>query len=209
MKLYHRNENLIWHENPVWLRYMLWAAAIGMLVLAVGAFNAPARDIEKIIESTLGVVLLGFCGFVLPSRTIVVDPTHRIVTIASRRFRRESTERMRFEDIRKVLVLATFESVENVRGAEVLRERWYIAFALAGRTVPVNRNLYVTKEGALRDAKQIQQLLRVELCESAEESIAYLAQNGRKFEARTLASRALGLSMVQAEELVNRIAGSN
>lgn len=203
------DRNLVFLESSAWLRYVFWGAAIGMLLLAAGAINATDRDLERALECLLGALLFGFCGFVFTTRRVIVDPLRRVVTITSKRFRHESTETMRFDEIKKVLVLMTFDRIENLQGAEVLRERWYIAFALAGRTVTVTRNLYLTKEQALHDAQRIQRLLCVELSDSPEESIAQLAQSGRKIEAVALASRAHAMSTVQAMEFVDGNAGPN
>ena len=85
-----------------------------------------------------------------------------------------------------------------------MRERWAIALVLEERSVPVTENLYITKERALRDAKRIQQLLNVEISDAVDESIASLAQNGRKIEAVTLASRSLGMTTTQAKDFVDK-----
>ncbi len=189
-------------ENGEWLRYVFWGAAIGMGFLVVSAINSPVRDVGKIAGSAMAVLFFGFSGFVLRTRRIVIDPLRREAIITSKGFRQVTTERLRFDEIRKILVLITFDSVENSRGVSVMRERWSIAFVLEGRSVPVTKNLYITKEQALRDAKKLQLLLGIEITDTVEDSIAHLAQAGRKVEAVTLASRALGTTIAQAKDFV-------
>jgi hypothetical protein len=201
------DQALVLRENSEWLRYVLWGAAIGMCFLVVSAINSPVRDVGKIIASALGVLLLGFSGFALRNRRIVVDPSSREVALVSKGCWQTTTERLGFDEIKRILVLMTFDSVENLRGASELRERWSIAFVLNERSVPVTKNLYLTKEQALRDAKNIQRLLDVELSDTVEEGIAHLAQNGKTIEAATLACRALGMTTAQAKEFVEGNAG--
>jgi hypothetical protein len=152
-------------------------------------------------------LLFGFSGFVLRSRSIVVDPSKREVTLVSKGFRQTSTEALKFDEINRILVLMTYDSVENLRSINVLRERWSIAFVLRERSVPVTKNLYITKEQALRDAKKIQRLLDVEISDTIEEGIAHLAQTGKKVEAMNVACRALGMTTAQAKDFVEGNAG--
>jgi hypothetical protein len=207
MTPYENGKALVLRENGEWLRYVLWGAAIGMCFLAVSAINSPVRDVGKIIGSALGVLLFGFSGFVLRSRSIVVDPSKREVTLVSKGFRQTSTEALKFDEINRILVLMTYDSVENLRSINVLRERWSIAFVLRERSVPVTKNLYITKEQALRDAKKIQRLLDVEISDTIEEGIAHLAQTGKKVEAMNVACRALGMTTAQAKDFVEGNAG--
>lgn len=193
---------LVLRENGEWLRYVFWGAAVGMGLLAVHAIGSPVRDFGKIIGSALGILLFGFSGCVLQIRRIAIDPLRREVIITSKGFRQTHTERLRFAEIRKILLFRTFDSVENLRGVNVMRERWSLALVLEVRNVPINKNLYITKEHALRDAKKMQRLLGVEVIDSVAEGIAHLAQAGRKVEAMTLASRALGMTTTQAKEHV-------
>jgi hypothetical protein len=51
-------------ENSEWLRYVLWACAIGLCFLAASFISAPVHDFGKIIGSVMGVFLFGFSGFV-------------------------------------------------------------------------------------------------------------------------------------------------
>ncbi len=194
-----RNNVLILRENSAWLRYVFFAATIGMLILAANTFNAPEHDVEKIILSLSGALLLGFCGFALPVRRIVIDPLCRTVAIGDQRIGKASSESIGFDEIKRVLVLTTSESVENLQGAEVQRQRRCIALSLDRRTVQLNRNLYVRKSQALREATRIQQVLGVDLVDSAEESIAALAQGGRRVEAVVLATRVSGKSTGEAK----------
>lgn len=198
------DQAFILQENSGWLRYVLWGCAIGFCVLAVSVINAPVRDVGKVIGSVMGVLLFGFSGYVIRTRHITVDPLSQKVTITSKGFWQKTTEHLAFKEIKKVLVLTTFDSIENLQGANVMRERWAIALVLEERSVPVTENLYITKERALRDAKRIQQLLNVEISDTVDESIASLAQNGRKIEAVTLASRSLGMTTTQAKDFVDK-----
>lgn len=198
------DQAFILQENSGWLRYVLWGCAIGFCVLAVSVINAPVRDVGKVIGSVMGVLLFGFSGYVIRTRHITVDPLSQKVTITSKGFWQKTTEHLAFKEIKKVLVLTTFDSIENLQGANVMRERWPIALVLEERSVPVTENLYITKERALRDAKRIQQLLNVEISDTVDESIASLAQNGRKIEAVTLASRSLGMTTTQAKDFVDK-----
>lgn len=189
-------------ENSEWLRYVLWGAAIGMGFLVVLTVNSPVRDVGRIVASAMGVLLFGFSGFVLQTRCIVIDPLRRQVIITSKGFRQTTTECLRFDEIKNILVFITFDSIENVQGVSVMCERWSIALVLKERSVPVTKNLYITKEQALCDARRMQQLLDVEITDTVEESIAHLAQSGKKVEAVTLASRALGMTTAQAKNFV-------
>lgn len=198
----HQNETFVLRESGEWFRYVLWGAAVGMGVLTVSAVNSPVREVGKIVGGAMGVLLFGFSGFVLQVRRIVIDPLRREVIMTSKGFRETTTERLRFDEIKKILVLTTFDSVENLRGVNVMRERWSLAFVLDERSVPITKNLYLTKQRALRDAKKMQLLLGVEITDTVQESIAHLAQAGRKIEAVTLASRALGMTTAQAKGFV-------
>ena len=194
-------------ENSEWLRYVLWGAAIGMGFLVVNSVNSPVRDVWKIVASAMGILLLGFSGFVLQTRRIVIDPSRREVIITSKGFRQTTTECLSFDEIKNILVFITFDSIENVRGVSVMRERWSIALVLKERSVPVTKKLYVTKEQALCDARRMQQLMGVDITDAVEDSIAHLAQSGKKVEAVTLASRALGMMTAQAKDFVEGNAG--
>ncbi len=197
----------VMRENAVWLRYALWGIAIGLGFLVVSAINSPVRDVGKIIGGTVGVLLFGFSGFVLQVRRIVIDPVRREVIITSKEFRKTTTERLRFDEIGKISVLMTFDGIENSRGVNVLRERWSLAFVLNERSVTVTRNLYLTQQHALRDAQKMQQLLGVEIADNVRESIAHLVRVGRKVEAVTLASRALGMTTTQARDFIEENLG--
>lgn len=203
------DQAFILQEGSEWLRYAFWSCAIGMGLLAANAINAPVRDIGKIVGSMLGVLLLGFSGFVLRIRSIVVDPSSRVVTITSKGFRRTSTERLRFDEIRKILVLATFDTIENLRGANIARERWGFALLLEEHSVAVTKILYITKEQAMRDAVKMQHLIGVEITDTREESITHLVKSGRKIEAVTLASREVDMTSTQAKDHIARKTGQS
>ena len=206
MKSTHRKNDgaLVLRKNGGWLRYLFWGAAIGMCFVVAAALASPVRDWVKIIASALGVLFFDFCGFALQVRRITIDPSTREITISSKGFRHQITERLKFEEIKKILVLPTMVAVENVRGAEVMRKRWSIAFVLDGRSVPVTKNEYVTKNGVMRDAKKIRKILGVEISDAVEEGIEHLAQNGKKTEAVMVASRVLGMTTSQAKDFVER-----
>ena len=87
MTTHKGDQTLVLRENGEWLRYVLW-----------------------------GVLLFGFSGFVLQSRRIAIDPFRREAIMTSKGFRNTKTERLKFDEIRKILVLTTFDSVENPRG---------------------------------------------------------------------------------------------
>jgi hypothetical protein len=165
-------EALVLRENSEWLRYVFWGAAIGLSVLMVNTVNAPVREVGKIIGIAAGILLTAFSGFLLQTRTIVIDPLRREVVLTSKGVRQTATERLGFDEIKELLVLKTFDQVEDSRGVNVMRERWAIAFVLDGRSVPVTKNLYVTKESALRDARKMQALLAVDITDDVDGSPA-------------------------------------
>lgn len=200
----HESSNtFVLRENGEWLRYVLWGSALGMGFLAVSTINAPVRDLGKIIGGIMGILLFTFSGFVMQTRRVAFDPIRREVVIANRGFKHTTCERLSFNEIKKILVVTTFDMIENLRGTDVMRERWLIALALEERSVPITKNLYVTKEQALRDAEKIQRLLNVDISDIAEDSIAHLAQTGKKVEAVTQGSRRLGMTTTQAKDFVD------
>ena len=194
-------------ENSEWLRYVLWACAIGLCFLTVNFINAPILDFGKIIGSVMGVFLFGLSGFVFQTHKTRIDPLRREITITSKGFQKSTCEIVEFDNIDHIILITTFDYDEDLMPANRWQERWSLALACKGRSVPITHNLYVSKEQARRDAKKIQQLLNVEISDTVEESIASLAQNGRKIEAVTLASRSLGMTTTQAKVFVENNAG--
>lgn len=204
----HKHQPIwILKEHGEWLRYVLWACAAAMALLTADTFAASAHDPGKIFAGAMGVLLFGFSGCALKTRRIGIDPLNRSVLIVTRGYRRSAVERIGIDAIQRILVLTTFDTDENLRGAPVMRERWLIALALRERTVAVTRNLYVRKEQALRDAARLQRRLGTDIVDSVEDSIGYLAQQSRTVEAITLAMRALAMTTEQAKNFVGQYTG--
>jgi|CXWL01.1.fsa_nt_gi hypothetical protein len=103
-------------------------------LLATSAVSSPDRDAGKIFGSAIDVLFFGFCGFVPKFRRIVFDPASREISITSKGLLQTNTERFGFDEIRKMLILTTFDSVEDMTGASRQRERWAIALVLEERT---------------------------------------------------------------------------
>jgi hypothetical protein len=152
------DQPLILKENSEWLRYVLWGGAIGMCFIAASTIASPEREAGKIVGAALGVLLLGFAGCVMQTRRAVIDPARREVTLVTKGLRRQSVERLAFADIRRIRLLATSERDEGVD-----RSRWAIVLVLDQRSVQLTRNLYLTRDQAMRDAAAIQQRLGVEI----------------------------------------------
>ncbi|MBI5149409.1 MAG: hypothetical protein HZA28_01380 [Candidatus Omnitrophica bacterium] len=203
----HQDGTFVLRENNEWLRYVFWGAAIGMGFLVVSAVNSPVRDVVKIIGSVMGVFLFGFSGFVFQTHKTIVDPSRREITITSKGFKKSTSEIVKFDSIDRIIVITTFAYDEDLMPANRWQECWSLALACKERSVPITHNLYVSKEQAVRDAKKIRQILNVEISDTVEESIASLAQNGRKIEAVTLASRALGMTTTRAKDFVDKNTG--
>jgi len=196
-------------ENSEWFRYVLWACAIGLSFLTANFLSTPVIDFGKVIGCVAGIILFGFSGFVFQTHKIKVDPLRRIITITSKGFRKSSKETVSFDSIDKIILIATLDYDEDLMPANRWQERWSLALACKNRSVPITHNLYVSKQQAMRDAKKLQQLLNVGISDTLEDSIASLAQNGRKIEATTLASRALGITTAQAQFIVEKNAELN
>lgn len=86
-------------------------------------------------------------------------------------------------------------------------ECWSISLVLRDRTVPLTVNPYASKDRALHDAKQIQELIKVEICDNTEERLAHLAKTGSTIDAVVVARQQLGMTLTQAKDHVDRIAG--
>jgi hypothetical protein len=191
-------------ENSEWIRYVLWACAIGFCFLTTSFLNTPVIDFGKVIGSVAGIILFGFSGFVFQTHKIKVDPLRRIITITSKGFRKSASETLSFDSVDKIILISTLDYDENLMPANRWQERWSLALACKGRSVPITHNLYVSKEQAMCDARKLQQHLNVAISDTLEDSIASLAQNGREIEAATLASRARGMTTAQAQIFVEK-----
>jgi len=189
-------------ENSEWLRYVLWACAVGLGILAANAIAAPVRDTGKIIGSLLGVLLFGFSGFVFRTRYVMADPITRMITLTSKGFRKTSREQFGFDEVRRILVVSTLDYDSDLLPANRWQKRWLLALDCKGGNVQLNQNYYNRKEQALRDAERLRQLLGVDIVDTPKESIAQLSQN-YKVEAITLARRELGMTLQQAKEHVD------
>lgn len=149
-------------ENSEWLRYLLWACAIGLCVLAASFINAPVQDVGKIVGSLMGVLLFGFTGFLFQTHKTIIDPSRREVTITSKGFKRSTSEIVKFDSIDRIILITTFDYDEDLIPANRWQEHWSLALACKERSVPITHNLYVSKEQAMRDAMKIRKFLGVE-----------------------------------------------
>lgn len=193
------SQPLVFRDNSEWLRWVLLAGAVGMCVLVVNGVMGDERDTGKIIGGTLGALLLGFSGYVLQVRHVVLDPVRRDITITSKQLRGTATETIRFDEITKLLlVLAYDQNGDDNRQ----RERWSIVFVLDDRSLPVNSNPYLSKDQAMADAKRIQQMLKVEISDDVEDGIAYLARQGRTIDAVVTTAQTQGMTLTQAKQYV-------
>lgn len=198
------SQPLVFRDNSEWLRYALLAGAVGMCVLVVNNLTASAREIGKLIGGTLGALLLGFGGYVLQVRRVVLNPVRRDITVTSRGLSRTTTETIRFDDVTKLLLLLTYDRDGELSPPNRQRERWSVVLMLKDRSLPVNLNSYPSKDQAMVDAKRIQQLLKIEISDNAEDSIAYLAQSGRIIDAVVTTTQTRGMTLTQAKEYVEK-----
>lgn len=195
---------LIFQDNSEWLRYVLLAGCVGMCVLVFNSFTEAERDIGTIIGGTLGALLLGFSGYVIQVRRLVIDPARREVTVTGKSLTKSVTDRFRFDEVVRLLVLLTYDRDEESLPANRQRERWSVLFVLKDRTIPVSANLYPSKEHALREAKRLQPLLNVAISDSPDEGLAHLIQTGKTIDAVTALRRQQpGTTLPQATEIVD------
>lgn len=197
---------LIFRNNSEWLRYLLLAGAAGMCVLLFNSLTEADRDVGKIIGGTVGVLLLAFSGCVLQVRHLVVDPARLEISVVSKDLMKTVTDRFRFDEVRKLLVLLTYERDEELSPANRQRERWSILFLLKDRSVPVTVSPYVSKDQAMLDAQLIQELVRAEISDDPQEGLTQLAETGRTIDAVIMARQQLGMTLLQAKEFVDQAA---
>ena len=201
---------LVFQDNSQWLRYVLLAGSVGMCVLVFNSLTEPERDIGKIIGGALGALLLGFSGYVLQVRRLVVDPARREVTVAGKSLTKSVTDRFGFDEVLTLLVLLTYDRDDELLPANRQRERWSVLFVLRDRTIPLTTNLYSSKEHALREAHRLQPLLNVGISDSPDEGLAHLTQTGKTVDAVIALQRQQPeLSLTQAKEIVDRATRSD
>jgi len=197
---------LVFRDNSNWLRYVLLGCAAGMCALVLNALMGAERDIGKIIGGTLGALLLGFSGYVLQVRRLVVDPLRREITVISKELTSTVTDRFRFDDVIKLQLLLTYERNEELLPANRQVGCWSVLFVLKERAVPLTVNPYASKNQAMREAKRIQQILHVEISDNFQEGIAHLAQAGRKIDAVAVARQHLDMPLKQAKDYIDQAA---
>ena len=195
---------VIFRDNHEWLRDLLLAGAAGMAVFVTHGLVGQETDIGKIVAGTLGILLLGFSGLVLQVRSLVVDPFRREVTVTGKSLIKTATDRFRFEEVMKLLLLRTYEQDETSLPTNRQRERWTVLFVLKDRTIPLSTNLYVSKEDALREAQRLRPLLNVAISDSPDEGLAHLIQTGKTIDAVTALRRQQpDMTLSQAKEIVD------
>ncbi|MBH0198856.1 MAG: hypothetical protein HP497_05450 [Nitrospira sp.] len=195
--------SLIFRDSSEWLRYVLLAGSVGMCVLVVNSFTEAERDIGKIIGGALGALLLGFSGYVIQVRRLVIDPARREVTVTGKSLTKSVTDQFRFDEVVKLLVLPTYDRDEELLPVNRQRERWSVLLVLKDRTIPVSTNLYASKEHALREANRLQPLLNVDISDSPDEGLAHLIHTGKTVDAVTALRRQQPeTTLTQAKEIV-------
>ena len=124
MTAHKGSEAVILRENSEWLRYVFWASATGLGILAIQAINADDRDFGKIIGSSLSVLLLGFSGFVFKTRLVAANPTRREITITSKNYRNSTTETISFDEIKQILLVMTLTYDSELTPSNRWQEGW-------------------------------------------------------------------------------------
>ena len=90
----------------------------------------------------------------------IIDPSRREITITSKGFKKSKSEIVKYEDVDRIILIATFDYDEDLMPANRWQERWSLALACKERSVPITHNLYISKEQAMRDARKIRKFLR-------------------------------------------------
>ena len=197
---------LIFRDNNEWLRYVLLAGAGGLGVFVFNSLTGAERDVGKIIGGTLGALLLAFSGYVLQVRRLVVDPARREISVTSKGLTKTVTDQFGFDETLKLLVQLTYDRDEDLSPANRQRPCWSILFLLKDRSIPVTVSPYVSKEQAMRDARHIQKLVRVEISDNLGEGLTQLAQTGRTIDAVIVARQQLGMTLTQAKDSIDQAA---
>lgn len=200
-------QSLVFRDNSEWLRWGLLSGAIGMGVLVADNLIGTGHDIGKIIGGILGALLLAFGGSVLQVRRVEVNPVRRDIVITSRTLLSTTNESIRFDEVIKLLLVLTYERDENLLPANRQSERWSVVFVLKDRSLPVNLNPHVSKEQAMADAKRLQPLLDVEISNHVDDGIAHLARSGRTIDAVVVTRQQSQMTLTEAKDQVDRIAG--
>lgn len=198
---------LIFRDNSAWLRYVFLGGALGMCVLVAGSLIGTDHDIGKIIGGILGVLLLGFSGYVLQVRQLVINPLRQEVTVTSKGLARTVTDRFTFDEVAKLLLLPTYEHNEELLPTNRRSERWSVVFVLKDRTVPATVNPYPSKEQAMQQATRIQQLVRVDIYTNLDEGLAHLAHTGKTIDAVVAARQHLGMTLGEAKDHIDQVTG--
>lgn len=199
---------LVFRDNSGWLRYVLLAGCAGMCVLVFNSLMEAERDFGKIVGGALGALLLGFSGYVLQVPRVAVDPARREVTVTGKSSTKSVTDRFRFDEVVKLLLLRTYDRDEELLAANRQHERWSVLFVLKDRTIPLSTNLYASKEQALREANRIQPLLNVDISDSPDEGLAHLIQTGKTIDVVAVLRRQQpDMTLTQAKQIVDDSTG--
>lgn len=201
MTAHQGSKEVILRENSEWLRYVFWAGAIGLGILAIQAINADDRDFGKIIGSSLGALFFGFSGFVFRTRLIAANPTRRKITITNKNCRKFTTETVSFDEIKQILLVMTLTYDSELTPSNRWQEGWTLALMCNDRSVALTLNP-ASKPQVLLNAEKIQRLVNVDITDSIEESIAHCIKNGKKIDAIALATQKLGMTVTQAKDYV-------
>lgn len=202
-------QTFVFKENGEWLRYVLWACAGGLLFLSATMALAQDHDSVKIIASLLGVLLFGFSGFVFQTRVVTVDPVRRRVTVISRRFRRQITETLDFDGVRRIQICLGYEYNENYLPANRWQEEWFVVLDCAGSSVAINTNPFNGVTQAQHLAVELQRFLKVPVTDELDDGFRRLVELGRKIDAIAMVARTMNMSTTQAKDYIDKLAGSS
>jgi hypothetical protein len=195
---------MILRENGEWLRYVLWAGAVGLCFVTAAALGAPERDLGKVIGGVLGVLLFAFSGWVYQTHIVEVDTLRREVRRTRKGFRKSRDETIPFAAVQRIALVETVDYDGELMPANRWQRRWCIALVCDSGPVVVTNNPYVNRQSAMRDAIRLQQAIGVGLTDSVEESIAILARTGRTTEARALGARTPGPAGDRGKDLAEK-----
>jgi len=192
----------VYKDVSPWLRYVLWLATLGFIVLGASLLQQVPIDKTKVFICGIGLCLFLASGFLLVCRKYIIDTEHRMIFLEFITWNKRVTEAIPFEKVTGVDVLPVTSTYEDSAGRNCSVQEWGVVFMTNEATHVLPGVAFAEITEAKNLSAQLAMMLSAKV--GMTDHVDILLAIGKKIEAIEYIRKAHRVSLAEAKRIVDK-----